>query len=314
MEIIRDIARAKVEPCVATIGFFDGVHLGHRFLIQQVQQEAAERGLHSALVTFPVHPRKVMQANYQPELLSTLAEKESLLSATGVDYCFMLCFTVEISQLTAFEFMRDVLKQQMNVRVLVIGYDHRFGRNRSEGFEDYCRFGKEIGMEVVRAEACIIEEIHISSSVIRQFLHDGKIKKAMKCLGYEYYLDGIVVDGYKVGRTLGFPTANLRIEERDKLIPKDGVYAVRVIVKGKEYMGMLNIGHRPTIHNDGDKSIEVNILDFSSDIYNESIRIIFLKRTRSDIKYSNLQGLIAQLHEDEAEVRRIFDKFRHELL
>lgn len=305
MEIISDIKKANIEPCVATIGFFDGVHHGHKFLIEQVKATAKEKGMRSTLITFSTHPRKVMQKDYQPLLLSTPKEKEELLSATGAHYCIMLDFTQEMSQLTAKEFMSHILKEQLNVQSLVIGYDHRFGHNRAEGFEDYVRYGKEIGMNIVRAKACIMNGVNISSSVIRLRLQEGETEIANKYLGYEYYLDGTVVDGYKVGRTIGFPTANLKIENPDKLIPVDGVYAVRVTVSGKEYMGMLDIGHRPTFNNGFNKSIEVNILDFSSDIYEQSIRITFVKRIRSDIKFKKVEDLIAQLHHDEDEVRKI---------
>ena len=305
MEIIHDINKEHIEPCVATIGFFDGVHLGHKFLIQQVKAVAQREGLRSALITFTEHPRKVMQKDYQPKLLSTPKEKIDLLTATGADYCMMLDFTTEMAKLTAKEFMTQILKEKLNVQSLVIGYDHRFGHNRVEGFEDYCRYGAEIGIEVFRAEACYIDEVNVSSSVIRLLLQEGEAGMAAKCLGYEYYLDGTVVDGYKVGRTIGFPTANLRVEDPNKLVPADGVYAVRVTVDDNEYMGMLDIGHRPTLNNGDNKSIEVNILDFSSNIYEHSIRITFVRRIRSDIKFKNLEGLIAQLHKDEKEVREI---------
>lgn len=306
MEVIRNIGDAYIEPCVATIGFFDGVHQGHRYLIQQVKKIAKEKKVRSALITFSVHPRKVMNKDYQPELLSTPKEKAELLATTGVDYCFILDFTPEMAELTAREFMVQVLQEELNVSALVIGYDHRFGHNREKGFEDYCRYGKEIGMEVVRAQACVINNVKISSSVIRLFLQNGDVDMAAKCLGYEYYLDGTVVDGYKMGRTIGFPTANLKVEDPDKLVPADGVYAVRVTVEGSEYMGMLDIGHRPTFNNGGDKSIEVNILDFSSDIYEQFIRITFVRRIRSDIKFNKIEDLIAQLHGDEKRVREIF--------
>lgn len=306
MEIIKDINDAKIRPCVATIGFFDGVHRGHRFLIDQVKESAKSEGLCSALITFARHPRKVMQKDYQPQLLSTPEEKAELLASTGVDYCIILDFTTEMSQLTARQFMEDVLKKQLSVKKLLIGYDHRFGHNRSEGFEDYCRYGKEIGIEVVKAKACVISDVNVSSSVVRLLLQEGEMVMASRCLGYEYYLDGTVVDGYKVGRTIGFPTANLKVENQDKLVPADGVYAVRVTVAEKEYMGMLDIGHRPTFNNGSNKSIEVNILDFSSDIYEQFIRITFVRRIRSDIKFKKVEDLIAQLHRDEEEVRRIF--------
>ena len=181
MQIIRDTSAITPEPCVATIGFFDGVHAGHRYLIQQVKEIAAAKGLRSALVTFPVHPRKVMNAEYRPELLTTPEEKISLLADIGVDYCLMLDFTPEISRLTAREFMTQLLKERYQVKYLVIGYDHRFGHNRSEGFEDYVRYGKEIGIEVIRAKAYTsnIEignepNIPVSSSLIRKLLHEGE--------------------------------------------------------------------------------------------------------------------------------------------
>ena len=305
MEIIRDIDKINIEPCVATIGFFDGVHQGHRFLINQIKAVARAKGLRSALVTFSAHPRKVMQKDYQPQLLSTPKEKAELLATTGVEYCIVLDFTPEIARLTACEFMEDILKKKLNVASLVIGYDHRFGHNRAEGFDDYYQYGTKIGMEVLRAKACIINDVNVSSSVIRLLLQEGEIDMATKCLGYNYYLDGTVVDGYKVGRTIGFPTANLKVEDQDKLVPADGVYAVKVTVTGQEYMGMLDIGHRPTFNNGTNKSIEVNILDFNSDIYEQFIRITFIRRIRSDIKFKKVEDLIAQLHRDEAEVRRI---------
>ena len=309
MEVIRDIDNSDVQPCVATIGFFDGVHRGHRFLIEQVKRVAAEEGLRSALITFPIHPRKVMQKDYQPLLLSTPKEKAELLASTEADYCVMLDFTPQLAKLSAKEFMEDVLKKRLNVRTLVIGYDHRFGHNRSEGFEDYCRYGEEIGIKVVRAEACVIDGINVSSSVIRHLLQNGEMEKANKCLGYEYYLDGTVVDGYKVGRTIGFPTANLKVEDPDKLVPADGVYAVKVTVAGQEHYGMLSIGVRPTMNNGANRSIEVNIFDFSSNIYDKFIRITFVKYTRPELKFDSLDALIKGLRQDEKTIREIFKNY-----
>ena len=312
MQIIRDTSAITPEPCVATIGFFDGVHAGHRYLIQQVKEIAAAKGLRSALVTFPVHPRKVMNAEYRPELLTTPEEKISLLADIGVDYCLMLDFTPEISRLTAREFMTQLLKERYQVKYLVIGYDHRFGHNRSEGFEDYVRYGKEIGIEVIRAKAYTsnIEignepNIPVSSSLIRKLLHEGEVSLAAHCLKYEYFLDGIVVGGYQVGRKIGFPTANLRVDDPDKLIPADGVYAVWVTFDGETYMGMLNIGVRPTIDNGHNRTIEVNILHFHSDIYDKFIRLTFVKRTRPELKFSSIDELITQLHKDAEETETI---------
>lgn len=305
MQVIYNTSAVIPEPCVATIGFFDGVHTGHRFLIDQVEEIASAKGLHSALVTFPVHPRKVMNADYRPELLTTQEEKIQLLADTGVDYCLMLDFTPQIFQLTAREFMTDILKERYRVQCLLIGYDHRFGHNRSEEFEDYCRYGEAIGMEVVRARACTYNNIHVSSSVIRNFLLRGEVDAAARCLGYDYYLDGTVVGGYQVGRKIGFPTANLSVDDPDKLVPADGVYAVRVTFDGNTYMGMLNIGRRPTLDNGINRTIEVNILHFNSNIYDKFIRISFVQRTRAELKFDTIDELIAQLHKDAVEVEAL---------
>lgn len=312
MQIIEDSSAIISQPCVATIGFFDGVHTGHRYLIQQVKEIATAKGLQSALVTFPIHPRKVMNTDYRPELLTTPEEKINLLSETGVDYCLMLNFTPDISRLTAREFMTQILKERYQVKCLVIGYDHRFGHNRSEGFEDYVRYGKAIGIEVIRARARTnnIEigaatDIPVSSSLIRTLLHKGEVDSAARCLGYEYFLDGTVVGGYQVGRKIGFPTANLNVDNPDKLVPADGVYAVWVTFDGKTYMGMLNIGVRPTINNGPNRTIEVNILHFHTDIYNKFIRLTFVKCTRPELKFDSIDALIAQLHKDAEEVETL---------
>ena len=308
MQIIRDTSAINPEPSVATIGFFDGVHLGHRFLIEQVKELAKDKGLRSALITFPVHPRQVMKSDYRPELLTTPEEKIELLKAQGVDYCIMLDFTVELSQLSALSFMKDILQQRYNVSTLIIGYDHRFGHNRSEGFEDYVRYGQQIGMNVYRAQACMIDDLNISSSLVRTHLLEGKIDLSTRYLGYNYSIEGVVVGGYRVGRTIGFPTANLDLRESNKLIPSDGVYAVRVEVKGCLYAGMLNIGYRPTLDNGSKKSIEVHILRFDEDIYDEKIRLYFVSRIRSEMKFSGLDELIAQLKRDAAFVDSVLPR------
>ena len=291
-------------PSVATIGFFDGVHRGHRFLINQVKEVAAKDGLYSALITFPVHPRQVIQTAYRPQLLSSPTEKLELLETMQVDYCFLLPFTQELSLFSAREFMQ-LLRNKFNIHTLVIGYDHRFGHNRSENFEDYCRYGEELNIYMVRARAYTDGEDKISSSVIRQQLKEGKVSQAAQFLGYNYYLDGTVVDGYKVGRKIGFPTANLQVDCSDKLIPSEGVYAVYVYVEGKKWAGMLNIGHRPTINNGNNVSIEVNILNFSEDIYHKEMRIEFVKYLRPEEKYGTIDELIAQMHKDREKTAKI---------
>lgn len=298
MEVIRDIPTTFPPPCVATIGFFDGVHAGHRFLIEQVKELATTNDLHSAVITFPVHPRKVMNSYYKPDLLTTYEEKIELLGSTGIDYCFVPEFTSGLSLYTAREFMQHILKEKYNVHTLVVGYDHQFGHNRSEDFNDYVRFGKELNIDVVRARACSIGDVHTSSSVIRRLLHEGEVEKAAHCLGYSYSLDGFVAGGYKIGRSIGFPTANLRIDNPEKLIPMNGVYAVKVEVKGETHYGMLNIGFRPTFANGSDRSIEVHILQFDSDIYDAPIRISFIRYLRSEMKFNTKEELRLQLAKD----------------
>lgn len=304
MEIITDDIHIAIPPCVATIGCFDGVHRGHQFLISQVCREATQRGLSSALITFPVHPRQVMQTNYKPQLLSCLQQKTALLQTQPADYCVMLPFTRELSMLSAYEFMK-LLHERYRVKVLVIGYDHRFGHNRSEDFEDYCRYGLEMEMEIIRAQALEEDGWSISSSAIRNLLKNGNVEQANHFLGYRYYLDGIVVDGYKVGRKLGFPTANLQPSCPDKLIPEEGVYAIYAYVNGRRYAGMLNIGHRPTVKNGTDLSIEAHILNFSDNIYNRYLRIEFMHFIRPEQKFDNLEALTGQLQKDKETVSKL---------
>ncbi len=307
MQTLYHIPDRPLGPCVATIGFFDGVHQGHRFLIEQVKEVAAARGLPSALITFPIHPRKVMNPEYPFRLLTTQAEKTALLDETGVDYCFMLDFTRDISHLTAQAFMTHILKERYGVQCLVIGYDHRFGHNRSEGFDSYCSYGEAIGMEVIRAQVYANGEHPVSSSFVRELLLQGKPDCAMHCLGYSYFLKGKVVGGYQLGRTIGFPTANLAVDDPNKLIPADGVYAVYVSVLGRTYKGMLNIGHRPTFDN-GNKSIEVNILHFDADIYDQPMRLSFVKYLRPELKFNSVDELVLQMHKDEAAVEALLSE------
>ena len=305
MNIIEDTYPQALPPTVATIGFFDGVHLGHRYLINQVKIAASQCGWCSSIITFPVHPRQVIQSDYQPQLLSSPKEKIELLSQTGVDNCILLPFTRELSKLTAWEFMQ-LLYEQYKVRMLVIGYDHRFGHNRAETFEDYCRYGRELGIHIMQATAYTQEQDKVSSSAIRRALLSGDVMTAHKYMGYNYFLEGTVVSGYQVGRKIGFPTANLRVDFPYKLIPSIGVYAVRVQVAGQQWKGMLSIGYRPTINNGNDLSIEVHILDFQGDIYNQKMRLEFIEFLRPEIKFDSVDELIAQMHKDKEETIKVF--------
>lgn len=291
------------DECVASIGFFDGVHRGHRYLIDQVKTVAEQLNLKSALVTFPIPPVKVMHPDRKIGLLTPICEKVDLLAETDIDYCFLLEFTRELSKLSAKEFMLKVLKQKYNVKALIIGYDHRFGHNRLEGFEDYCRYGKEIGIDVIQAEVLPSSE-EISSTLIRASIEEGDMEIAANYLGYSYRVKGEVIKGNQLGRTIGFPTANIKMSCPDKNLPKNGVYIVQVLLPGElnAHRGMLNIGHRPTLGDNGHKSIEVNIIDFEGDLYGEQITLIFHRRLRDEIKFPGLDGLVAQLHKDQEAV------------
>jgi len=289
---------------VATIGFFDGVHRGHRFLVEQLQSVASAQGVATAVITFRKHPRKVLHQDFQPQLLTTLDEKLQYLEDLEVDICILLDFTEQLASLSAFDFMK-LLHDECHVQALVIGYDHRFGHNRTEGFEDYVRYGQLLGMEVIQAQPLVIADTPISSSLARRLIQQGLVDRAAECLGYPYALSGIVVKGHQVGREMGFPTANVQVDDTEKLIPANGVYAVKASVCGREMGGMLSIGTRPTLHNGSDRSIEVHLFDFDAQIYSEPIRITFIRRTREEISFPSREGLASQLRADEAEIRQI---------
>ena len=305
---------AAATPAVATIGFFDGVHRGHRYLIEQVCEAAAERGLASAVVTFPIHPRRVMQSDFHPQLLTTCDEKVRLLERAGIDACIMMDFTPQLAALSARQFLA-LLKEQYRIEALVIGYDHRFGHNRAEGFAEYAAYGQELGMEVLPARAYYLNRSEgqgagsdVSSSGIRRLLQAGDVKAAAQALGYRYFLQGRVVGGYRVGHRIGFPTANLCVNNPDKLIPADGVYAVWADVDGHRYGGMLCIGTRPTLANGSDRSIEVHLFDFQADIYERPLTLSFVQRTRDEQKFASVDLLVAQLHRDECEIRALLQR------
>lgn len=298
MRTIYDAAeRVDGRKLAATVGFFDGVHAGHRSLIAQLREAAAERGLASAVFTFPVHPRRVLQADYRPQLLDTFEEKLARIGETGVDYCAVLDFTPALARLTAREFI-ERLAAEWGVSTLVVGYDHRFGRDRAEGFEEYVAHGRTVGMEVVRGVPYLLEDgTAVSSSRIRALLTECQVEGAARMLTVPYRLRGHVVGGQRIGRTMGFPTANLSVDEPLKVLPGDGVYAVRVRLHGMAYRGMLSIGNRPTI-GDRPTAVEVHLLGFSGDVYGETIEVEFIRHLRSNRRFDSLDALREQLERD----------------
>ena len=294
------------DKCVATVGFFDGVHGGHRFLLNEVITEARREQSISVVVTFNEHPRKVLKSDFQPRLLTTLEEKLELLDTTGIDACVVLDFTPELSQLTAQEFITRVLHRDLRVKTLFVGHDHRFGHNREEGFDEYQQYGKELGISVIKAEQFVLDGgEHFSSSQIRKALLEGDILLANTLLTYPYMFMGKVIGGYKNGRKIGFPTANIWFESKEKIIPAVGVYAVYVYVKGHKYKGMMNIGYRPTFSADNTLSMEVHIIDFDSDIYDQKIKVECICYIRNEMKFNGVDELVTQLKKDKETVNNL---------
>ena len=304
MIVIRQNEDTIEQGIIATIGFFDGVHVGHRFLIKELQDWGKELNMPSAVITFPEHPRQVLHSDYRPKLLDTFQEKMERLETTGIDYCIALDFTYELSLYSAADFIR-LLAEEYHVKGLLIGYDHRFGHDRSDGFEQYVEYGGQVGMEVRKASPYDEGNIRVSSSEIRRLLQEGKVEMANALLTYPYQLRGRIVSGYKVGRTIGFPTANIEVDSPYKLLPKVGVYAVWVELLGKRYKGMLYIGKRPTLQNGDNLTIEVNILGFSGNAYNDEITVSFVYAVREDKTFESVEALREQLERDRQTVDKL---------
>ncbi|MBP7856712.1 MAG: bifunctional riboflavin kinase/FAD synthetase [Prevotella sp.] len=304
---LQNTSVTHATPYVATLGFFDGLHLGHQYLVRQVVDRARQVGMQSMVITFDLHPRQVLQQDYQPELLSTLDMKLEQLSLTGVDQVVVLHFDRQLASLSAHDFMAEVLSRQLHVKELIIGYDNRFGHNRQEGFEDYQRYGIALGMTVTQSDAFSLQGIQVSSSVVRRLINEGNLDEANRCMGRPYALDGKIVGGFREGRKMGFPTANLDLSSTHQLIPPHGVYAVRVHIEGygQTLYGMTNIGIRPTFGG-LNLTVETYIFDFSGDIYDRRIRLDFIRRVREERKFSGPEELSAQLKKDEAHIRQLF--------
>lgn len=288
------------ESCAVTIGFFDGVHRGHRYLLRQLEALAAARGLSPVALTFDCHPRAVVQKEFVPALLTTAEEKRTLLSSAFGGEVVVLLFTQEMSRLKAKEFMQAVLRDELNAKLLLMGYNHRFGHGGGTA-EEYVAWGREVGIEVCFAEALPGEKV--SSSRIRNLVGLGEMEEANTLLGYPYFLKGRVTEGKQIGRKIGFPTANLTLPEQ-KMLPACGAYAVWVTLPdGTRHGGMLCIGHRPTVEENGETSVEVHIFDFSGNLYGESISIDFIGKLRNEEHFESLHDLQQQLIRDAASAR-----------
>lgn len=273
----------------ATIGFFDGVHRGHMCLIKQLTELARQRQMDTLVLTMDNHPRLVLQSDYIPQLLTTLEEKCRLLRETGITRLDVLTFDSEMARLSAEEFMREVLKPR-GVGLLLMGYDHRFGHGEAV-FEDYVHWGEACGIEVVKAQE--LSDTHVSSTTIRRLLAEGSIREAQELLGHPYLLSGTVVEGHRLGHTIGFPTANLAIIP-GKVLPREGAYAVRTPYG----VGMMDIGTRPTANNGNDLSVEVHLIDFSGDLYGQSLSLELVGFLREERAFPSLEALRVQLEQD----------------
>jgi len=295
----------KIKNAIVTTGTFDGVHQGHQKILNRLMEVAKKNKGESVLFTFFPHPRMVLQPDSDLKLINTIDEKIELLRQVGIDHLIIHPFTKEFSRTTSLEFVRDLLVNKIGTTKLVIGYDHHFGRNREGSFDHLKEFGPIYGFEVEEISVQDIDNVNVSSTKIRKALEDGEVDVAANYLGHSFFIQGDVVHGQKVGRQLGFPTANLFIQNPYKLIPANGIYAVTVKVGDGIYKGMLNIGTRPTIELTDKVSIEVNIFDFNQDIYGKQLTVSFIKRIRSEKRFESKDALIAEMQKDKVEAEQL---------
>lgn len=297
----------KKHPTAITIGTFDGVHIGHRKILNKLIGNAKDLHLKSTVLTFFPHPRMVLQKDTDIKLLNTIDEKMMILGNLGLDFLIIHPFTLEFSRLSATEFVRDILVNSLNAKKIIIGYDHRFGRNRDANINDLIAFGNALDFEVDEIPAQEVDEVSVSSTKIRKALENGDIETANNYLGYHYMLTGVVKRGKGLGRTLDFPTANLSIKESYKLIPKIGVYVVQSKIDNEWVYGMMNIGFNPTVSGK-EKSIEIHFFDFNRDLYDQKIQVDILARIRDEHKFESVAALRIQLQKDKEASLAILNK------
>lgn len=297
----------STKQTIATLGTFDGVHLGHRSILNKIIASKNNEELESLVLTFFPHPRMILQQNSDIKLLNTIEEKASLLENLGIDNLVIQKFDNDFSQLSAEDFVKKVLVDAFNIKKIIIGYDHRFGKNRSADIHDLIQFGEKYDFEVEQISAEEINDVSISSTKIRNALKEGNIILANEFLGYEYNLTGKVVKGKKLGRTIGYPTANVQMTEAYKLIPGEAVYAAFAIIDGQKHFGMLSIGTNPTL-GENPVTIEINIFDFSEDIYDKEITIGFIDKIRDQEKFNSLEELKQVLAQDKLQTELIISR------
>lgn len=303
---INDFSSTK--KTILTLGTFDGVHIGHKKILKKITQNTENHKYESLVLTFFPHPRMVLQEHSDIKLLNTIDEKIDLLEKIGIENLVIHPFDEAFSRLTAEEFVRNILVDRFHIQKIIIGHDHRFGRNRTANIDDLIAYGKEYDFEVEQISVQEINDISVSSTKIRNALLEGDMALANDYLGYDYFLTGTVIQGKQLGRTINFPTANLKIAENYKLIPQNGVYIVKSIIDGQSVFGMMNIGFNPTVdgHN---KSIEIHYFDFNADLYNQKISVTILQRIRSEQKFESVDLLKEQLEKDKKTALAFLNKF-----
>ena len=307
MKIFQTTSQFKShKKTIVTLGTFDGVHLGHQKVLQKVIQSARELDSESLVLTFYPHPQFILNPNSDIKLLNTIDEKCNLLDNLGLQNLVIQAFNQQFSEMEAEDFVKNILVDNFNVQKIIVGYDHRFGKNRAANFDDLVGFGKKYGFDVAQISAEQSNEISISSTKIRNAISNNDLDISRNYLGYDYFFSAKVIKGNQIGRTLGFPTANLKIDEAHKLLPKSGVFAVEIEFGSIVFNGIMNIGNRPTIEGKN-QTVEVHIFDFEQDIYDKTLKIIFKSFIRNEQKFESLQALKIQLEHDKREAQLFFN-------
>lgn len=297
MKLHHSLKTYSKSPSVITTGTFDGVHIGHRKIINKLKSVAKAKGLQSVILTFFPHPRMILQHSSSIKLLNTIDERKDILESLGLDHLVVIKFTKEFSKLSPEHYVKDILLNGLNAKHIIIGYDHRFGKNRRADINDLIEFGHQFNFIVEEISVQDVEEVAVSSTKIRNALNLGDVKTANTYLGYNYFLTGSIIKGKQIGKQIGYPTANIHIKEEYKLIPPNGVYVVKSVIDNTLFYGMMNIGTNPTVGG-GEQSIEIHFFDFEQDLYGKKLKIELLERLRNERKFESLDTLRTQLNKD----------------